>query len=97
MSNLLQQLVPDITDRQERNAKQYRRFDENGRLTLCLRRHDTTGEWIDVTVAERARLTAIEIQLEIQRAEHKRKEEERLEAYRQEHPEEFEENDIWHT
>lgn len=94
MSNLLQQLVPDITDRQERNAKQYRAFDENGRLALCLRRHDTTGEWIDVTVAERARLSAIEIQLEIQREEHKRKEQERLDAYRAEHPEEFEEDDI---
>ena len=94
MSNLLQQLVPDITDRQERNAKQYRQFDENGRLTLCLRRHDTTGEWIDVTVAERARLSAIEIQLEIQRAEHKRKEQERLDAYRAEHPEEFEEDEL---
>lgn len=93
MSNLLQQLVPDITDRQERNCKQYRHFDSNGKLTLCLRRHETTGEWIDVTVAERARLSAIEIQLEIQRAEHKRKEQERLEAYRQEHPEEFDDAD----
>nr|DAD77467.1 MAG TPA: hypothetical protein [Podoviridae sp. ctaNW81] len=94
MSNLLQQLVPDITDRQERNAKQYRHFDENGRLTLCLRRHDTTGEWIDVTVAERARLGAIEIQLEIQRAETRAKEQERLDAYRAEHPEEFEEDEL---
>ncbi len=94
MSNLLQQLVPDITDRQERNAKQYRAFDADGRLTLCLRRHPTTDEWVDVTVAERARLRAIEIQLEVQRAETRAKEQERLDAYREEHPEEFEEDEL---
>lgn len=93
MSNLLQDKVPDITGVQERYCKTYRQFDANNKLTLCLKRHPDTNEWVDVTLAEQERLRAIEIQLELKRAENAKRADERLLAYYKEHPDEVEEAD----
>lgn len=93
MSNLLQDKVSDITDVQERYCKTYRQFDSNNKLTLCLKRHPDTNEWVDVTIAEQERLKAIEIQLELKCAENAKRADERLLAYYNEHPEAIDEED----